>query len=126
MKFELIGRMTSAVAPDLTILCGAFERKKQARVTYKSNVVRVLAERILFVRHLNLMALSSGFPLPTLDRLGASIPAALDAKAVATDWLNTFAATASAADSSSPSLSGATSLHSPGTSSHSLRLHRQG
>ncbi|KAF9065637.1 hypothetical protein BDP27DRAFT_1331715 [Rhodocollybia butyracea] len=44
------------------------------------------------------MALPSGFPLPTLDRLGASIPTALDAKAVATDWFNAFTTAASAAD----------------------------
>jgi hypothetical protein len=40
-------------------------------------------------------------PLPTLDRLGASVPANLDAKAVAKQWFAAFSAALSASDTKS-------------------------
>jgi hypothetical protein len=37
-------------------------------------------------------------PLPTLDRLGASVPSDLDARKVATEWFSLFSAAASSGD----------------------------
>ncbi|KIK68274.1 hypothetical protein GYMLUDRAFT_154223 [Collybiopsis luxurians FD-317 M1] len=39
-----------------------------------------------------------GFPLPTLDHLGASLPSDVDAKGIASEWFGKFAACAEAGD----------------------------
>ncbi|KAF5392901.1 hypothetical protein D9757_000853 [Collybiopsis confluens] len=44
------------------------------------------------------LTLLPGFPLPTLQHLGASQPTDVDAKAVAAEWLGKFAAAAEASD----------------------------